>query len=288
MNDTVEMTTRFSTQPSSNIGKLLIAAGKLTEADVELISQEQQKQKLRFGEAAIQLGLLDETDIINALSRQFDYPVLPVEGDGFDKDLVAAYQPYSLQCEALRVLRSRLMLRWFDNTKKLLALTSDDNGHGCSQLVANLAIVFSQLGEKTLLIDTNLRNPNQHKLFGLDNQLGLSSILAGRVSSHETIQKIKSFRNLSIICAGTVPPNPQELLSREGFSKMLVDFEKEYDIILCDTSPALDNSDAQIVVARVGACVIVLRRNQTKMAMALHIREQIGATGAELLGVVVN
>ena len=289
MNNMTENSTLITpTTPSSNIGKLLIAAGKLTEADIELISQEQQKHHLRFGEAAIQLGLLKEEDIINALSRQFDYSFLPTEGDGLSADLIAAYQPYSIQCEALRALRSQLMLRWFDNTRKLLALTSDDNQHGCSKLAANLAIVLSQLGERTLLIDANLRNPNQHKLFGLDNQLGLSSVLAGRVSSSETVQKIKSLSNLSIICAGAIPPNPQELLSRTIFSQMLIDFGKEYDIILCDTSPALDNSDAQIVIARVGGCIMVVRRNETKMLKALSIKEQISATGAELLGVVIT
>ncbi len=272
----------------SNIGKLLIAAGKLTEQDVERITQEQREHRLRFGETALRLGLAKEEDILRALARQFEYSCLPVASEGLSSELIAAYQPNSNQGEALRALRSQLMLRWFGGHRKALALTSTQHEDGSSRLAANLAIVFSQLGERTLLIDANLRNPSQHQLFGLDNQLGLSSVLAGRIQYSEAITRIKSFANLSILCAGAVPPNPQELLSRASFAQMLETVGQQYDIVLCDTSPALDNADAQIVVARVGCCVLVVRRHQTRMAQALRIKEQFAATGAELLGVVMN
>lgn len=272
----------------NNIGRLLIAAGKLTESDVEKISLEQHAKNLRFGEAAIGLGLLSEEDILHALSNQFEYSYISVENANISPELVAAHQPYSRQGEALRALRSQLMLRWFGNNKKALALTGEPKEHGSSKIAANLAIVFSQLGEKTLLIDANLRNPTQHLLFGLDNQLGLSSVLAGRISYGDAVKKVDSFSNLSILCAGAVPPNPQELLSRTTFIEMQEMIANQYDIILYDTSPASESSDAQIVITRVGGCVMVVHRNVTKMSNALNIKEQIKATGAELVGVVMN
>lgn len=272
----------------SNIGKLLIAAGKLTEQDIECISQEQREHCLRFGEAALRLGLLKEEDILRALARQFEYSYEPLASEGLSSELFAAYEPHSLQGEALRALRSQLMLRCFGGHRKALALISVQHEDGGSQLAANLSIAFSQLGERTLLIDANLRNPIQHQLFSLDNQSGLSAVLAGRLEYSAAISSIESFANLSILCAGAVPPNPQELLSRASFVQLLESVGQQYDIVICDTTPAIDNADAQIVAARIGCCVLVVRRDQTKMTEALSIKEQLSATGAELLGVVMN
>jgi len=273
----------------TRIGKLLIASGKLTEQNIEQISQVQREYQLRFGEAALRLGLLKEEDILRALARQFDYSCLPVDaGSSLSPELFAAYRPNSSQCEALRALRCQLMLRWFGGHRKTLALISAEHEDGSSQLAANLAIEVSQLGERTLLIDANLRHPNQHRLFGLDNQLGLSSVLAGRIHYSNAITPVKSFANLSILCAGAEPPNPQELLSRASFSQMLEAVGQKYDIVICDTPPALDNADAQIIAARAGCCVLVVRRDQTRMAHALRVKNQLFTAGAELLGVVMN
>ena len=141
------------------VGKLLLEAGKLNAADAERVLHLQQKENLRFGEAAIKLGLINETDLHHALANQFDYAYL-TPGDGhFSPDLVAAYQPFSLQVERLRALRGQLMLRWFSIGHKALAITGIHPGDGASYLAANLAVVFSQLGERTLLIDADLRRP---------------------------------------------------------------------------------------------------------------------------------
>ncbi|MDP1664549.1 MAG: chain length determinant protein tyrosine kinase EpsG [Methylobacter sp.] len=291
MNSVVEniLDRPFMPPVDTKIGKLLVASGKLTEQSIEQISQVQREYHLRFGEAALRLGLLKEDDILRALARQFDYSCLQVDNEsGLSSELFAAYQPNSSQCEALRALRSQLMLRWFGGHRKALALISTQHEDGSSQLAANLAIEISQLGERTLLIDANLRNPNQHQLFGLDNQLGLSSVLAGRIHYSDAITPVKPFANLSILCAGALPPNPQELLSRTSFSQMLEAVGQKYDSIICDTPPALDNADAQIVAARAGCCVLVVRRDQTRMADALRVKSQLFTTGAELLGVVMN
>jgi protein-tyrosine kinase len=279
----------FMPPVDTRIGKLLVASGKLTEQSIEQISQVQREYRLRFGEAALSLGLLKEDDILRALARQFDYSCLPVDSEsGLSSELFAAYRPNSSECEALRALRSQLMLRWFGGHRKTLALISAQYEDGSSRLAANLAIEVSQLGERTLLIDANLRNPSQHQLFGLDNQLGLSSVLAGRIHYSDAITPVKPFGNLSILCAGALPPNPQELLSRTGFSQMLEAVGQKYDIIICDTPAALDNADAQIVAARAGSCVLVVRRHETRMADALRVKNQLFTTGAELLGVVMN
>ena len=148
---------------------------------MERILQFQKEQDLRFGEAGMQLGLLTEQDILYALSLQFDYPYLSGPGRPVSDEVVVAYRPFSAEGERLRSLRSQLQLRWFDEAGKrtALAIVGTRRGEGRSHLAANLAVTFAQAGERTLLIDGDLRTPRQHKLFKIENQMGLSNLLVG-------------------------------------------------------------------------------------------------------------
>ncbi|MGZ5059665.1 MAG: chain length determinant protein tyrosine kinase EpsG, partial [Methylobacter sp.] len=165
---------------TASMGALLLDAGKLSTRDVERIVELQKQKAMLFGDAAKLLGLINDDDIQKALSYQFDFPFLATSEESFSQELVAAYQPMSLQVEALRAVRGQLMLRWFTNVHKTLTLVSLSRGEGRSLMAANLAIVFSQLGERTLLIDADLRQPRQHTLFKLQSVYGLSDVLAGR------------------------------------------------------------------------------------------------------------
>ena len=272
---------------SDNIGSLLLDMGKLTPEDAERVLRLQKIEGLRFGDAALKLGLVSEDDIRLALSLQFDYPYLqPGQGD-FDAELVAAYQPFSAQVEALRALRSQLLLRWFGEGRKTLALVSANPDEGCSRLAANLAVVFSQLGEHTLLIDVNLREPRQHKIFRLGQTRGLSDILAGR-SGIETITRVEPFVNLSVLGAGTTPPNPQELLARPAFTELMNHATGHYDVILVDTPPLSQNSDALPAAAKCHGALLVSRLNRTRVTELASVREQITLSGARIVGAVVN
>ncbi len=184
----------LSEAPAANrsIGAILLDSGQLTPADAERILRVQKEHNLRFGEAAIRLGLLTEADIQYALSRQFSYKYLRTTGDSkpISEEVVAAYKPFSQPVEQLRSIRSQLMLRWYDKAehRQILTIVGAERGEGRSYLAANLAVVFSQLGERTLLIDANLRTPRQHQLFKLENRLGLSTLLAGRARDEAIIR----------------------------------------------------------------------------------------------------
>ena len=133
------MTTSSPATGDRHIGAILIDSGKLTLADAERILRLRKDEGLRFGDAAIKLGLLTESDVAFALARQYDYPYL-VTGDGeVSSELIAAYQPFSPQVEALRALRSQLMLRWFtgDPEHKALAIVSPGRREGRSGLAAS-------------------------------------------------------------------------------------------------------------------------------------------------------
>lgn len=269
-----------------HIGTLLQAAGKLKPQDMERVLNLQKKDKLRFGEAAQKLGLVSEADIRAALSRQFEYPTLPATGAKLGAELTAATNPYSREAEALRSLRSQLLMRWFKDGRKTLAVGSARADEGASYLAANLAVLFAQMGRKVLLVDANMRQPRQHDIFNLGNGMGLSDILAERMPSLQ-VHTIKPFQTLSVLSAGSPPPNPAELLARPAFGALLSGLETSYDIILIDTAPSQLSSDFQLVAARVGGVLISTRRNVSRINPLAELKEKITLTGAQVVGAVV-
>jgi receptor protein-tyrosine kinase len=275
--------------PDRSIGAILIDSGKLSVEDAERILALQKREDLRFGDAAIQLGLVQPEDIQYALSQQFDYSYLPPGEYDLSRELVAAFAPFSKEVEALRALRSQLMLRWFSNApqRKALAIVSTLRGEGRSFLAANLAIVFSQLGERTLLIDADMRQPRQHELFGLSNKSGLSSLLAGR-SEHDEVQRIPAFRDLSVLTAGPVPPNPLELLGRPALPQLLARYTGEFDIVLIDTPAGIENADAQTVAARAGAAIVAVRQDHVRARQVDDLIGGLASANAQLIGTVLT
>lgn len=271
----------------SSIGRILLEMGKLTPEDAERVLRVQKELGMRFGEAAQHLGLITAADIQQVLARQFDYPYLQKSEEKYPVELVAAYQPFTPQVETLRAVRSQLMLRWFAQGRKALAVVSVNPGEGASFFAANLAVVFSQLGEHTLLVDANMRNPRQKKIFDLDSNQGLSDILAGRAEL-DVVAKIKSFVDLSVLTAGTLPPNPQELVSRESFGELNTQLEGRFDIVLYDVSAFSTGADAFAVAARVGGVLLVARKNVTRLADINAVCKQLARSGAEAVGTVMG
>jgi chain length determinant protein tyrosine kinase EpsG len=272
-----------------SIGAILLDSGRLSVEDAERILRLQRAQKLRFGDAAIKLGLLTEADIQFALSRQFNYPYLQRGSSEVSEEVVAAYEPFSAQVEALRTLRSQLMLRWFDGSPdhKALAIVSPAAKEGRSFLAANLAVVFSQLGERTLLLDADMRQPRQHILFGLENRSGLSAAVSGRSGPVE-IHRVPGLRDLSLLPAGAVPPNPIELLSQPLFVELLDELRKRFDVILIDSPPAGQYADAQAIATRARAALVVARKDVTRLSQTKALSDALSQSGAAVVGAVLN
>lgn len=270
----------------SSIGRLLLESGKITPENAERVLRMQKELGIRFGEAALRLGLLTEADIQQALAQQFDYPYLQPGETKFSSKLVAAYEPFSRQVETLRAVRSQLMLRWFSRGHKSLVIASIEPGDGASLFAANLAVVFSQLGENTLLVDANLRQPSQHEIFDLKGKQGLSDMLAGRADMH-ALSKVESFVSLSLLGAGTLPPNPQELLSRPSFGGLVSQFEAQHDIVLFDASAFTSGADALAIAGRAHGVLLVVRKNKTMLDDVAAIGEQLTNSGIELVGSVL-
>lgn len=284
------MTEKLDTGAGRSIGAILIDNGRLTPEAAERILKLQKEQGLRFGDAAIQLGLLSEADIQQALSRQYDYPYLMPGDERVSEEVVAAFKPFSPIVEQLRAVRSQLMLRWFDAEigHKTLAVVSAGRAEGRSFTAANLAVVFSQLGERTLLIDADLRNPSQHQLFRLENKLGLSSLLAGRAELAEAVIRIPGLIDLSVLPAGATPPNPQELLARPVFNALMATAAGQYDIVIVDTPAGAETADSQTIAARTRGAVVVARKDRSSAPALQAFVTSLQHSGVAVVGAVLN
>lgn len=277
---------------SRSIGDILVATGRLSAPNLQRILAAQEKDKLAFGDAALALKLLTKADIDFALSKQFNYAYLQEGGNSLGSDLVAAYKPFSPVGENLRAVRSQLMLRWFNDkpANKVLAVVSPGAQEGRSFIAANLAIVFAQQGQRTLLIDADLRakpERSQQALFKLGRSSGLSGLLADR-GGLDSAQAVPGIPSLTVLAAGAAAPNPQELLGRAGFGELLAQAAAQYDVVLIDTPAASTFADAEIIASRVGAAILVTRKNQSSLPAATALARGFRDGGITLVGTVLN
>ncbi len=271
------------------IGAILVDAGRIKPEEVDRVLRLQLERGLRFGEAAVQLGIVTAADVEFALSSQFDYPYVARGDSTVSNDLVAAHAPFSPKVEALRVVRSELLLRWFNGepAHKALAVVSAARKEGRSFIAANLAVVFAQLGKRTLLIDADLRNPVQHRLFNLDNGPGLSEILSGR-GGPESSKRIATLRDLYVLPAGTVPRNSADLLARAQFARLLNELTAYFDFVIVDTPAAVVSTDAQTVAACAGAALVVALKDASRVAQVRSVADSMAAARAAVVGTMLN
>lgn len=204
-------------------------------------------------------------------------------------ELVCAYAPFHRRAEELRTLRTQLLIHWFnpDEGRKTLAVVSPGSGEGRSYVAANLAVVFAQLGEPVLLIDADMRTPRQHAIFGIAERGGLSAILSGR-ADHTAVAPVPGIAGLSLLPAGALPPNPQELLSRPAFTALLKEMQARFHLILIDTPAAQLYADVQNVAYRAGDALMLARRDHTRLAETIKATRELSDTGARVVGAVMN
>ncbi len=272
------------------IGSLLVESGHITREQVERVLHEQKTRRRRFGELAVRLGFAKQGAVDGALARQFGYPTLrSARSAQLPQGLVTASNPTLPFSESMRAMRGQLRQRWFSGAPEKAAMTiaSVDRGDGKSFICANLAVVFAQLGESTLVIDADLRSPTQQRIFGLRNRMGLSGVLSGRAGLSE-VRRMRSLPNLSILPAGACPPNPQELLARGTFRRLLAELSKHFDVILIDTPAAQIASDVQVVSQRAGAALLVARKDHTRAPELSRLSSSLMGTGAQVLGSTLN
>src|SRR2546425_11930816 len=199
------------------LGGILVEFGKLAPGDIERVLELQRIEGVRFGEAALSLRLITADDLRWAVAKQYDFPHMLPGNERISSELVVAYEPFHPRAEELRALRAQLLIRWSKAgvRQRVLAIVSPGPGEGRSYVAANLAVAFSQLGERALLIDADLRTPRQHRIFNVPDRIGLSAVLSGR-ADRGAVVPVSEFGSLSLLPAGAGPPHPQEVLLRPG------------------------------------------------------------------------
>ena len=271
------------------IGEIMARANQLTAEQVEEILAHQKKTGLRFGEAAIALRLASDDDVLFALAQQFHYPFAPVDKRSLNPELVTAAQPFSRQAEAFRAIRGQLLNQVFgsEQPSRALAVISPNSGDGKTFFAANLAVVLSQLGGRTLLIDADLRGPRQHEVFGVQNSQGLSGLLSGR-APRNVICAIPHLPSLFLIPGGAIPPNPTELIERPGFSMLIRELVGKFQYVVIDTPAAAYGVDASAIAQKCGAALFITRQGKSKLAGLQDLVATLSSGEVKMAGAILN
>jgi len=272
-----------------SIGAIISQARNLSAEQVERVLSYQREHGVRFGEAAVSLGFASADDVLSALAQQFHYPYAQNENKQYSDELVTLTQPFGVQAEAFRKVRSQMLMRLQREGKdrRAVAVVSPDTGDGKSYFCANLAVSLAQLGGRTLLLDADMRAGRLHELFRLDVRDGLAHVMSGRAGTN-VLKQVAGVSNLYILPVGTIPPNPVELVERAAFGLLLRELLTKFDHVIVDTPAASLGSDASVIAARCGAAVVLGRKAKTRMDALKDIVGVLDFSEAEVLGVILN
>lgn len=204
-----------------------------------------------------------------------------------DIELINFLDPDSLFVEKYRLIRTSIMLSIPKEPPRIIAITSALPSEGKTATTINLAVSFSQLGKRTLIIDGDLRKPRMHKIFKLKNSAGISSYLAGRVEFNQVIHKTR-IPNLFVVPSGPLPPNPVELLDSEIMEKMLEKLLEKVDFIFIDTPPLVGIVDAIVIGKYTQGMILVTWAGKTHRNALEKTKQQLDQFNIRTLGVVLN
>lgn len=212
-----------------------------------------------------------------------------------NKELIINNDPKSPVSEAFRSLRTNMQYLKNDSDTQTIVTTSTVQGEGKTWITTNLAVAFAQLGKKTLLIDSDMRVPRVHKIFEMDQYPGLSNYLSkisqtGRNEDYtlDSVIKYSEIRNLALILAGSIPPNPSELLSSNRLQELIDEAKEKFDVIIFDGTPCLLVTDAIIISRLVDSTIIVTSNRKTKLDDLKEVKKRVENAGGHIAGVVLN
>jgi non-specific protein-tyrosine kinase len=207
--------------------------------------------------------------------------------------LVAYTEPKSAAAEAYRALRTNIQFASPDKPVHTILATSTRPDDGKSTTIANLAITFAAAGSPTVLVDCDLRRPHVHQVFGLSNDVGLSSLISEMARNADgATPKIPlqetQVPNLKVLTSGPVPPNPAEILASKRMAEILALLKQSAEYVLIDTPPIIAVTDAAVLAPRVDGVLLVVNAGKTRRDLALKARDMLRQVNANLLGVVLN
>ncbi|NEW04721.1 CpsD/CapB family tyrosine-protein kinase [Paenibacillus sp. SYP-B3998] len=203
------------------------------------------------------------------------------------RPIITNLNPKSPISEVYRTLRTNIQFSSVDMHYQTLMITSSGPMEGKSTTINNLAVVYAQTNKKVLLIDADLRKPTAHHTFRISNRHGLTDMITNQCSLDMSIKET-DIQNLSVMTAGTIPPNPSEILASQKMSGLLEELKEKFDFILIDTPPVLAVSDAQIIATKCDGVILVVDAGRVKREVVLKAKSSLEFVKAHILGVVLN
>jgi tyrosine-protein kinase len=202
--------------------------------------------------------------------------------------LAALSMPKSPPAEAYRTIRTNLQFTARNTGFKILAVTSPSLGEGKTTTVANLAVTIAQSGKRVIAVSCDLRKPRLHRFFDLDNDVGVTTVLAGEATMASAAQRVERVETLRVLASGPIPSNPAELLGSHEMDGLFSSLREQAEFVLLDTAPALAVSDALIVAPIADGVLLIADADTTTRAAVAHVREQLEQVGANIVGGVLN
>ena len=226
-------------------------------------------------------------------SRRLAWPSrdpIPQAGTGPRVELLSYLQPKSQISEAFRALRTSLLLSQAEHPPQVILVTSALPREGKTTAAVNLAVTLAQLGDRTLLMDSDLRKPGIRRAMNLTigKELGLSSFLAGVCTLDEAILPHPTISNLSALTTGPVPPSPADLLSSHRMQEAIAEARRRFKFVVIDSPPIMAATDAVIISALTDGVLLVVRSGETPKEAFTRSRDLLAAVKSRLLGVVLN
>ncbi len=203
-------------------------------------------------------------------------------------DLVTITDPRSLVSEAYRTLRTNIQFASVDKELRTLLVTSPSPEEGKSTTLANLAVTMAQAEKRVIMVDCDLRRPMLHKLFQLDNSVGLMSMMVDDEALQSPPLQETGVPGLWLLASGTLPPRPPDLLGSQRMERIIEQLLSQADILLFDAPPVLSVTDAAILATKVEGVLLVISANRTKREQVLTAKAQLEKVSARIMGTVLN
>lgn len=202
--------------------------------------------------------------------------------------LITLTDPRSSAAEAFRTLRTNLIFSGVERTLTTLVITSAKNDDDKSETIANLAVTFAQSGNKTILVDGDLRNPAQHTVWGVKNDRGLTTMMLEPEAMANPPLVQTEVENLALLPSGALPPVPSDLFSSQRMSEVLGVLKARANYVIFDAPPVLSASDAALLASRLDGILLVVKTGSTRRDQVARARDELNRIHARLLGAVLT
>jgi len=208
-------------------------------------------------------------------------------GDNHRASLVTEADPRSAASEAYRTLRTNIQFAGLDQPCRCVVITSATAGEGKTTSVANFGVVSAQAGSRVCLVDSDLRRPTLHRIFGLDNTHGLTTALIEGSSLAEVARPTR-VPHLSLVSSGPLPPNPAELVGSKRMRELLEGAATTFDLVLCDSPPVIAVADGVALAAQCDGVILIVRAGLVSHDVIRRAVGQIQSVKGKILGVLLN